>query len=93
MPKKYNIMLTGVLGALLVLGACAHTEPFEYESYNEVKPGSGVFTGEKGTWTIYRQPMPSEPQAASAEEDNPGQAGAGTVEEDPTDPASPTPDG
>ena len=68
MPKKYNIMLTGVLGALLILGACAHTEPFEYESYNEVKPGPGVFTGEKGTWTIYRQEMPAESQTAPEEE-------------------------
>ncbi|MGD8268072.1 MAG: hypothetical protein PVG19_02570 [Desulfobacterales bacterium] len=74
MPKKYNIMLTGVLGALLILGACAHTEPFEYESYNEVKPGPGVFTGEKGTWTIYRQEMPAESQAAPAE-DNRDQIG------------------
>ena len=74
MPKKYNIMLTGVLGALLILGACAHTEPFEYESYNEVKPGPGVFTGEKGTWTIYRQEMPAESQAAPAE-DNRDQTG------------------
>ena len=74
MPKKYNIMLTGVLGALLVLGACAHSEPFAYESYNEVKPGPGVFTGEKGTWTIYRQEMPAESRTAPAE-DNRDQTG------------------
>jgi hypothetical protein len=74
MPKKYNIMLTGVLGALLVLGACAHSEPFAYESYNEVKPGPGVFTGEKGTWTIYRQEMPAASRTAPAE-DNRDQTG------------------
>ncbi len=74
MLKKYNIMLTGVLGALLVLGACAHSEPFAYESYNEVKPGPGVFTGEKGTWTIYRQEMPAASRTAPAE-DNRDQTG------------------
>ena len=74
MLKKYNIMLTGVLGALLVLGACAHSEPFAYESYNEVKPGPGVFTGEKGTWTIYRQEMPADSRTAPAE-DNRDQTG------------------
>ena len=74
MLKKYNIMLTGVLGALLVLGACAHSEPFAYESYNEVKPGPGVFTGEKGTWMIYRQERPADSRTAPAE-DNRDQTG------------------
>ena len=67
MSKRNSMILAVVLAAALVLGACAHSEPFEYESYNEVKPGRGVFTGEKGTWTIFRQEMPAEPQTASAE--------------------------
>ncbi len=67
MSKLNNLMLAVVLAAALVLGACAHTEPFEYESYNEVKPGRGVFTGEAGTWTIFRQEKPAESQNASAE--------------------------
>lgn len=60
-------MLSGVLAAALVLGACAHTEPFAYESDNEVKPGRGVFTGEDGAWTIYRQGVPPKEAAESAE--------------------------
>ncbi|MDJ0809377.1 MAG: hypothetical protein QNJ48_04970 [Desulfobacterales bacterium] len=67
MSKLNSLILAAVLAVALVLGACAHSEPFEYESYNEVKPGRGVFTGEKGTWTIFRQEMPAEPQTASAE--------------------------
>ncbi len=50
----------------LGLQACATSqEPFEYQSDNETKPGRGVFTGEKGTWTIYRTSTPSKPQPAS----------------------------
>ena len=59
-----------VLGVVLCLCACATSpEPFEYQNTNERKPGRGVFTGEDGTWTIYRQPMPAETEKAPAEDD------------------------
>jgi hypothetical protein len=67
MSMIHRVMLSGLLTATLVLGACAHTEPFEYQNTNDSKPGRGVFTGDDGVWTIYRQEMPSEATTPSAE--------------------------
>jgi hypothetical protein len=75
MKSICRLLQAGLLAAVLGLAACAtSTEPFAYESYNEVKPGPGVFTGEKGTWTIYRQEMPAASRTAPAE-DNRDQTG------------------
>ena len=64
-----RLMLAGCLVAALSLAACAaNKEPFEYQSDNEAKQGRGVFTGEEGTWTIFRKPMPAEPQDPPAED-------------------------
>lgn len=74
MKSIRRLSWVGILVAVLGLAACAtSTEPFEYESYNEVKPGPGVFTGEKGTWTIYRQEVPAEPEATPGSEKAQGQ--------------------
>ncbi len=64
----YRLMFVGLLAVALVIGACGTSpEPFEYKSDNEAKPGRGVFTGEDGAWTIYRQEMPPEESAPPAE--------------------------
>ncbi len=64
-----RMMLAAVLTVGLSLSGCAtSSEPFEYQSDNRAKPGRGVFTGEDGAWTIYRKPMPAEPQAEPEEE-------------------------
>ncbi len=64
-----RMMLAAVLTVGLSLSGCAtSSEPFEYQSDNEAKQGRGVFTGEEGTWTIFRKPMPAEPQDPPAED-------------------------
>ena len=69
MQTVTNAVKGWVLGMVIGLAACATSpEPFEYQNTNEVKPGRGVFTGEDGTWTIYRQPMPAETQTAPTED-------------------------
>ena len=85
MPIVKRIVRGLVLGAVMCLAACAASpEPFEYKDTNEVKPGRGVFTGEDGTWTIYRQPMPEETQAAPTEEADAQAEKGGPEEPSPT---------
>ena len=56
-----SAMLFFAVGAALVLGGCAtQPEPFAYTPDNELKKGPGLFSGEDGVFTIYRQPMESE---------------------------------
>jgi hypothetical protein len=51
--NAFVLMLCLMLG----LTACAVSpEPYEYEPDNELKPGSGLFSGEKGEFTIFRIP-------------------------------------
>ena len=53
--KTHNFLL--MLCVILGLTACASSpEPYEYEPDNELKPGSGLFSGEKGEFTIFRIP-------------------------------------
>ena len=83
-----------VLAAVICLAACGTTpEPFEYQNTNDVKPGRGVFTGEDGVWTIYRRPMPPDPQTTPSEEEGQEQPGADAVEEDQTTTETSPPDG
>ncbi len=82
-----RMMLTAVLTVGLSLSGCAtNPEPFEYKSDNEAKPGRGVFTGEDGAWTIYRQSMPSEPQTEDAGSP-PAEKAADSRRETPGEPA------
>jgi hypothetical protein len=69
MPICKNIKRGLALGAVIFLASCGTTpEPFDFQA-NEIaiKPGRGVFTGEEGSWTIYRLEMPEDPQAPPAE--------------------------
>jgi len=53
--KTHTFLL--MLCLILGLTACASSpEPYEYEPDNELKPGSGLFSGEKGELTIFRIP-------------------------------------
>ena len=82
--SNFRTLLRGlVLGAAIGLASCATApEPFEYHPDTEVKPGRGVFTGEEGTWTIYRVEEPAEAESAPAEGKTDGSA-APKAEEDP----------
>ncbi len=86
MSMATSVVKGWVLGVLICLAACGTTpEPFEYQDTNERKPGRGVFTGEDGTWTIYRKPMPAETEAAPSEEAGAEAEKGGTVDKSPTD--------
>ena len=90
----HRIMLAVVPLVALSLLACATSkEPFEYQSDNRAKQGRGVFTGEDGAWTIYRRPMPPNPQETPAEDKGQAQPGAEAAGEDQTAPATSPPDG
>jgi hypothetical protein len=69
--KKLKVTLMGWMVAIMLLVcACASTmEPFEYVPDNEIKPGSGLFTGEEGTLTIYRKAMSVEPEEDTGSEE------------------------
>ncbi len=82
--SNFRTLLRGlVLGAAIGLASCATApEPFEYHPDTEVKPGRGVFTGEEGTWTIYRVEEQAEAESAPAEGKTDGSA-VPKAEEDP----------
>lgn len=42
-----------LLATVLGLGACANVKPYSYQATaDEIKPGPGLFTGNKGKWVI-----------------------------------------
>jgi hypothetical protein len=48
--------MRGILLAIVMalpLLACSAVGPFEYHEVDDIKEGSGVFTGEDGEWVIY----------------------------------------
>ncbi len=58
MKALKNVMAAAGLMFCLLIGACATSpEPFDYQSDNEIKPGSGLITGEQGAFVIYGEPV------------------------------------
>ena len=58
--KKY---LYGVLFAVAIgIAGCANYEPLEYTPTSEMRPGPGLFIGEKGAFYIYgdEKPIPKD---------------------------------
>ena len=41
-----------MLCAALAGGGCAQYEEYEYQPDHEMKPGAGLFTGERGAWVL-----------------------------------------
>jgi|GEM_PF-1137427 len=57
MKALKHLMAAGGLVLVLLIGGCAtSTEPFDYQSDNEIKPGPGLITGEQGAFVIYGEP-------------------------------------
>lgn len=56
---KPIILAIVVCFAISIVGCATRPEPFDYEPDNELKKGPGLFSGEKGAFTIYREPMES----------------------------------
>jgi hypothetical protein len=62
---KINTYRTILLMFCLIFGmaACsASPQPFEYQPDNELKPGPGLFSGEKGEFVIFRRPEKKDPE-------------------------------
>ena len=60
--------------ALVMIAGC-NGKSFKYVNENEIPPGPGVFTGEKGEWTIYDSDAKKEPgqKSVAAESDEPAE--------------------
>ena len=56
--KKGNWVCCVILIFLLSLcaGCASSIQPYAYEPDHELKKGPGLFSGEPGTFTIYRKP-------------------------------------
>ena len=53
MKKKPIFTMLTVIAATMLFLACAKAKPFDYHSDNEIPNGPGLFTKEKGEFTIY----------------------------------------
>ena len=52
-----------MFGLIFGMAACsASPEPFDYQPDNELKPGPGLFSGEKGGFIIFRSPEMTDPE-------------------------------
>ena len=63
---KGFIVMAGLAISLLLMACAGSTEPFEYQSNTETKPGPGALSGDDGVFTIYRgtpAPLQTEEQA------------------------------
>ena len=71
MKKPIALISTLALAASLLLG-CAQSKPFKYHSGNEIPQGPGLFSKEKGEFTLYDSnkqaaaPQPATGTAAAA---------------------------
>jgi hypothetical protein len=71
-----NALLVTVLATLLI--GCAQAKPFEYRSDTEIKEGPGLFSGEKGAFTVYSSKKRADTSQKADEE---GQAAPKTFED------------
>ena len=55
-PRMYRFCL--LLVAAIGVSGCAEYEPLEYTPTSEIRPGPGLFTGEKGAFYIYGDDKP-----------------------------------
>lgn len=67
-PTHTYIAIVMLVAAFLILG-CAGAKPFDYHSGNEIPEGPGLFSKEKGAFTIYS----SEKDAKASAEKQAGQ--------------------
>jgi len=69
MKRLQGWLLPGSVAVFVLIGCATPPQPFEYQPSNELKPGPGIFTGEKGVYTIYGRPsdVPEEPDLPGAE--------------------------
>ena len=47
-----RIIPLAALCAALAAGGCAQYEEYEYQPDYKLKPGAGLFTGERGAWVL-----------------------------------------
>lgn len=61
----YTIRYVWACIALVMIAGC-NGKSFKYVNENEIPPGPGVFTGEKGKWTVYNSDAKKETEQKSA---------------------------
>lgn len=66
--KTIHMHIISVLAATLLL-ACAHAKPFDYHPGTEIPEGPGVFSKEKGSFTVYDSDK-SKKQSSETTSDN-----------------------
>ncbi len=54
--RKWTVILIALFALAITSCASPSYKPYEYRSDRELKPGPGLFTGEKGVYTIYKKP-------------------------------------
>lgn len=71
MKKKPIFTIFTVIAGTMLIMACAKAKPFDYHPDTEIPKGPGLFTKEKGEFTIYdskkKQVEPPEQQKATAQ--------------------------
>ena len=61
----------GLIVVLLALAACGNAKPFEYQQEaDEMKPGSGLFSGKKGKFVIFGS-SETKPEGRKPQEEKP----------------------
>ena len=50
----------------LTISGCTYGKPFEYDDFNEIPEGRGVFSGRKGVFILYSSPSQTEHDALRA---------------------------
>ena len=55
---RYCLLLAGAIA----VSGCANYEPLDYTPTSEMRPGRGLFTGEKGAFYLYgdEKPIPKD---------------------------------
>lgn len=69
--KRLKFMLSIII--LFLIWNCSAMEPYEYESERDQKSGPGLFSGEKGAFTIYEstKPKPEDGKGSETQEKDP----------------------
>ena len=68
MKSLRGLCVLPVFILIVTIGGCSTSpKPFDYQPDNELKKGAGLFSGEAGTFTIYRKPAAPEKVSETGE--------------------------
>ena len=78
MRKQYFMIALMVLTSALLITGCQNAKPFEYHSDNEISEGPGIFSKDKGKFTIYDSNKDDKSASETSSADGATQAADGT---------------